>query len=267
VSKKITLNCICLAAALSALHMTSAFGQFAQLQAAQPQDARATGMPDDLHINLMIRNAIVALSQANATGNYSVLRDLGTPNFQIANSSARLAEVFATLRVKKVDLSPVIFFEPKFTSLPALQDGQVLRLMGLFATTPEQVNFDLAFQLAGDRWMLAGIAVSVTPPGEGAQISAAPSALTTADAKPGEVKPIKIDLSKPAQAQPAPAKKTAAPAKKPKPPTQKTAAAQPAASSPSTPAADAAPQAETEAKPAPAPKPTDSGSGWNPFAR
>ncbi len=144
----------------------------------------APSMPDEVHIVLMIRNAVIALSQANITGNYTVVRELGTADFQMTNSPARLAEIFATLRSRKIDLSPVMVFSPKYTNGPAL-DGQVLRVAGYFPTSPEQVQFELAYQHAGDQWLLGGIAVSVAPPADGAQASAAPAGqLLQASAEP-----------------------------------------------------------------------------------
>jgi hypothetical protein len=219
----------------------------------------------------MARNAIIALSQANLTGNYSVVRDMGTPNFQITNSSARLAEAFATLRSRKIDLAPVMFFNPKFTSAPAFQEGQVLRIAGYFPTSPEQVNFDLAFQKFGEQWMIAGIAVNIAPPGEGPQASAAPESQMAADVqKPGEAKPIKIDLNQPSPpaAKAAAAPKKPAAARKPKSPAQqKTAAAQSPAPAPA--AEQPAQPAPAQSQPAPAeqPKSTEFGAGWNPFGR
>lgn len=265
-AKKIFLSCLWAVGFIIQGHLSPAAAQSAP--APQPQQARPAGVPDDLHLILMIKNAILALNQANMTGNYSVLRDMGTPNFQITNSSARLAEVFATLRGRKVDLSPILFFTPKLNAPPALLDGQVLRLAGFFPTTPEQVNFELAFQLFADQWMLAGIAVNTAPAGESPQASAAPAQPSqSADsgggpAKPGEAKPIRIDLSQPTQpaAQPAAAKKEKPAAKKPaKPSTQHAATAKPAEASPK--------PAEAEPKPdKPVEKPAESGSSWNPFA-
>ena len=220
--------------------------------------------PDDPRLLLMIRNAIIALNQANLTGNYSVLRDLGTQNFQMSNNSARLAESFATLRARKLDISPVMFFNPKFASLPSMQDGQVLRVNGYFPTTPEQVNFDLAFQLSGEQWMLAAIAVNVTPPGENVQAFAAPVPQPARTAETADAKPIRIDLSQasaPTHAQPATPKKAAP--KKPKPLAQKSAAAQPAAS----PAPAAAPEQEPAQTPRPPSPPSPNGPAWDPFGR
>ncbi len=244
----------------------------------QPKEEEAaTAIPDNLHLLLMIRNVVVALNQANTTGNYTVLREMGTANFQMTNSSARLAEVFAALRSRKIDLSPIMVINPKLNAAPALQDGQVLRLTGYFPTSPERVQFDLAFQHSGEQWPLAGIEINVAPPSDEAQASAAPAGQPAQAAaepgKPGESKPIRIDLSQPAPAQAKPgAPKKPVAVKKPKPtaqPAQKTAAAQTpgaagAAPASEPPAATPAPQAA-----APAAKSAEEPSiiGWVPFGR
>jgi hypothetical protein len=238
----------------------------------QEQDAPAA-MPDDIHIILMIRSAVIALNQANITGNYTVLREMGTANFQMSNSPARLAEIFATLRSRKIDMAPVMVFNPKLTTAPSL-DAQVLKVAGFFPTAPEQVQFDLAYQHAGDQWLLAGIAVSIAPPSDGAQASAAPvgqllqASAEPAPAKPGEARPIRIDLNLPAagqQQQAGAAKKPVAqPVKKPKPPAppaQRTAATQ---AQPEAPAPAPAPAPAEQPAPAEAPS---SGPAWNPFGR
>jgi hypothetical protein len=273
VIKRIALICFCPIAALAAM-LGSAHAQSAAAPAAQQQAETAPAVPDDVRLILMIRNAVLALNQANVTGNYSVLREMGTPAFQMTNSPVRLGEVFASLRSRKIDLSPVMLFNPKLASPPALQEGGVLRLTGIFPTTPEQVQFDLAFQHMGERWMLAGVAVNVAPPADGAQASAGPGGQATqtpqetAAARPGEAKPIRIDLSQPpaAPGKPAAPKKPAA--KKPKPAAPKTVTAQaPAAAPAEQPAAAAEPPAEKPAAEKPAEKAADPVAGWNPFGR
>lgn len=234
---------------------------------AQPQQQEpAPTIPDDVRLILMIRNAVIALNQANITGNYTVLREMGTPTFQMTNNPARLAEIFANLRARKIDLSPIMVFNPKLSSAPALQDGQVLRLTGYFPTTPEQVQFDLAYQHSGDQWLLAGIAINVAP-SSGAQASAAPAGQlmqATAEpepAKPGEPKPIRIDLNQPAPQQAAP--------EKPKKPSAVRRHRAPKTASAHAPAAAPAPAPAAEA-PAPQQTPpakTTSGTGWNPFGQ
>ena len=274
--KRIALICFCPIASIAAM-LGPASAQFTPPMPAQQSAEAAPAVPDDVRLILMIRNTVIALNQANTTGNYSVLREMGTPGFQMTNSPARLGEIFATLRARKIDLSPVMVFNPKLASAPALQDGQVLRLTGFFPTSPEQVQFDLAFQHYGEQWLLAGIAVNVAPPGDGAQASAATggqlSQMTaepaSAPGRPGEAKPIRIDLSQPvpAQGKQAAPKKPAA-AKKPKPPAQKTAAAQSPAAPAAAPETPAPAPAQAEPAPAaPAPKSTEFGAGWNPFGR
>jgi hypothetical protein len=55
---------------------------------------------------ILIRSTLLALDQANKTGNYTVLRDIGAPGFQ-SNTAARLGEIFAKLRNDNLDLSGV----------------------------------------------------------------------------------------------------------------------------------------------------------------
>ena len=159
----------------------------------------ATEMPDAYKLNMMIRTTLIALNQANTTGNYSVLRDLGTPQFQAMNTDARLGEIFSALRLRQLDLSPLIFFDPKLVRQPAIQPNGILRLTGFFDTKPERVLFDMGFQTVDGKWRLAAIIVDVQPP---KKEPAAPPAQAQ-------------DQSKNApKAKPAPAKSTAPPASK-----------------------------------------------------
>lgn len=112
---------------------------------------------------MLIRTTLIALSQANLTGNYTVLRDLGSPEFQATNSAARLTEAFTDLRRRKLDFSPILFFDPKLVRQPAFDDAGRLRLRGFVETRPEQINFDMLFQNVGGDWRLFGLAVQMQP--------------------------------------------------------------------------------------------------------
>lgn len=130
-------------------------------------EAGATGqeaMPNAYLLNLLIRTTLIALNQANQTGNYSVLRDLAAPSFQRANSSAKLAEIFAALRKRNLDLSPILFLEPKLIRQPKIDEAGMLRLSGFMPSEPERVLFDMLFQRLDNRWQLFGISVDVRPP-------------------------------------------------------------------------------------------------------
>lgn len=172
-------------------------------------------MPDAFKLNLLIRSSIVALSQANKTGNYTVLQDLGAPAFRASNDSARLAQVFAHLRSRNLDLSPVLFYTPKLVQQPMINQGGILRLTGYFPTEPERVNFDLYFQMVGGDWRIFGIGVVMSPNDQTAALPAQPAAPPpTASAEKPKAKPraeAKKEAPAPAQKQkPAAAKQPSA---------------------------------------------------------
>ncbi len=160
-------------------------------------------MPDAYKLNMMIRSSIIALNQANQTGNYTVLQDLAAPAFRASNDSARLTQIFAALRQRQLDLTPVLFFTPKLIAEPQIAPNGLLRLTGYFPTAPERVNFDLLYQHADGQWRLFGIGVTTSPaevtsavplPAPGQQSSgeaptaqaaeSAPAAPKTAEAQP-----------------------------------------------------------------------------------
>ena len=108
---------------------------------------------------VLIRTTLVALNQAVSTGNFTVLRDLGSPAFQAANSPAQLGVIFASLRNRNIDLSPVVVVTPEVSEPPQITQDQMLRLVGFFPTKPLQVQFQLLFQPVNGQWRLFGMAV------------------------------------------------------------------------------------------------------------
>ncbi len=156
---------ICVAFVLSFIGSPGAVAQITSKSAKQGSvaSAEALQVPSGIRQSLLIRATLLAVAQANATGNYSVLRDLGVPSFQMANTSARLAEVFATLRRRKLDLTPVLFYEPKLVRSPAIDENRRLRLTGFIDSRPEQVRFDMLFESLAGQWRLFGLAVDMRP--------------------------------------------------------------------------------------------------------
>jgi hypothetical protein len=126
--------------------------------------ASARSVPDEYKLNLMIRTTLIALNQANQTGNYSVLRDLAAPQFQLVNSNVQLADIFADIRRRNLDLSPIIFFTPKLIRPPTIQQDGILRMTGYFETKPDRVSFDMGFAQIDGQWRLAALIVEVKPP-------------------------------------------------------------------------------------------------------
>jgi len=146
---------------------------------------------------ILVRSTLLALDQANKTGNYTVLRDLGAPGFQAGNTAARLSEIFAEQRNNKLDLSGVAAIDPQLTLLPQIESNGMMHMTGFFPSVPSQVNFDLLFAPVDGQWRLFGIGVNV---GQAAPVAPAPSPSPSAKAAPrkpaAEAKP-------PAEAKPA----------------------------------------------------------------
>ena len=92
---------------------------------------------------ILIRTTLIALDQANKSGNYSVLRALCAPDFQANNSPERLAEIFARQRAQGLDLAGVVAIDPQLTLLPQIEPNGMLHLAGFFPSFPAQVYFEL----------------------------------------------------------------------------------------------------------------------------
>jgi hypothetical protein len=118
-----------------------------------------TGVPDSLTVNKLIWSAMAALDQANQTGNYSVLRDLGAPGFQANNSVASLGTLFTNLRNQRIDLGYTLTLVPTLQFPPTIVQGGLLRLRGVFPLRPNALGFDLLFQNVNGQWKIFGIAV------------------------------------------------------------------------------------------------------------
>ncbi len=125
-------------------------------QPSAPQPAQI----DRNGVLILIRSVLLALDQANKTGNYTVLRDLGAPGFQI-NTAARLAEIFAKQRNDALDLSGTAVIDPQLTLLPQIEANGLLHMAGFFPSVPSQVNFELMFAPVAGQWRLFGLSVNI----------------------------------------------------------------------------------------------------------
>jgi hypothetical protein len=149
---------------------------------AAPAAPAAGKVPDAATLVALIRGAVIALNQANLTGNYSVLRDLGAPGFREGNDLVKLTEIFAALRARALDLSPVAVIDPQLFRPAAIDEDGYLRLTGFFASRPEQVNFDLAFQFVDGAWRHFGIGLNTSRDAPAGEAVAAPAGSNAAPA-------------------------------------------------------------------------------------
>lgn len=132
---------------------------------------------------ILVRGTLLALDQANKTGNYTVLRDLGSANFQ-GKSAAELAEIFANHRKQGLDFGAVAVLEPQLTMLPRIEPNGMLHMAGFFPSAPMQVNFELMFEPVNRQWKIFGVAVNLTPGGPQAPEAPAASPAKPVDATP-----------------------------------------------------------------------------------
>ncbi|HYI39123.1 MAG TPA: hypothetical protein VE053_02265 [Allosphingosinicella sp.] len=128
---------------------------------AQRPAAVVNSIPDQAGLARMVWSTMAAVDHANKTGNYNVLRGLGSPDFQTANGAPALSRIFASLRESGINLSDTLSIEPSYEFPPALEGG-MLRLRGAFRMRPQAVQFDLLYQW-NQGWMLNGIAVRTVP--------------------------------------------------------------------------------------------------------
>jgi len=160
-SRLILRSLMVVALAALAVAGTSGVAQESKQEPKPPPGARPpTPAPIDRNgVLILIRSTLFALDHANKTGNYTVLRDLGSPGFQ-SNTAARLAEIFAAERKDNIDLSGVAVLDPQLTMLPQIEANGMMHMAGFFPSAPTQVNFELAYVPVDRQWRLFGISVS-----------------------------------------------------------------------------------------------------------
>ncbi len=135
--------------------------QLAQLKPAPPTSANQPQSTVDADVVFtLVRATLVAVDNANTTGNYTVLRDLGAPGFREANTAADLARIFASIRDAKVNLSAAVVLDPHIVRAAMTSQG-MLDVAGSLQTRPVPVSFELLFQPIEGTWRIFGI--SVTP--------------------------------------------------------------------------------------------------------
>jgi hypothetical protein len=147
------------------------FASFAAPAAAQPAPAPATitpiaparptapmaTLPDGVYLAKLLWSTMAAIDHANRTGNYSVLRELGSVDFKTSNNVAALAAIFAGVRNQHIDLSDTLLFEPVYEFPPRIEGG-MLRMRGAFRMRPTGVEFDLLYDY-NNGWRLHAVAI------------------------------------------------------------------------------------------------------------
>ena len=155
------LTCRKAAMALAIAAMASAIAVVVASSAAKAEQAAPKPAQIDRNgVIMLIRSSLLALDQANKTGNYTVLRDIGAPGFQ-SNTAAKLGDIFAKLRNDNLDLSGIAVIDPQLSLLPQIEASGLMHMTGFFPSVPAQVNFELMFAPVNGQWRLFGISVSI----------------------------------------------------------------------------------------------------------
>lgn len=142
---------------------TPALAQVQQVQG-QPQvqpPASIRPTPSQLELAKLIWSTFAAVDQANRSGNYSVLRDTSSQGFQIANTAARLSEVFAGLRNSRIDLTNAFLVPPTYLEAPRMIREDLFQVTGIFQIRPVSLGFDFTYQWEQGQWRL--YAINITP--------------------------------------------------------------------------------------------------------
>ncbi|UVO53557.1 hypothetical protein [Sphingomonas sp. SUN039] len=126
---------------------------------ASPPAISAVPIPGELEIVKLVWTTMAAVDHANQSGNYSVLRDLASPSFQIANDPAKLTQIFASLRASGTDLSNTLLLAPTYRSVPKLVQPGVLYVQGYFGLRPTAITFELYYQWVQGKWRLLGVSI------------------------------------------------------------------------------------------------------------
>lgn len=107
----------------------------------------------------LVRTTLIAVDHGNKTGNYTVLRDMGAPSFRDANTSSKLAAVFASLVEQRVDMLPVLVVAPTYREPARLTAQRMLYIAGRFDIRPKPVSFELLFEVTRGEWRLYGVSI------------------------------------------------------------------------------------------------------------
>jgi hypothetical protein len=139
--------------------------QAAQANSLAPTRSASPVSQQDQQAAFLVRSTLMALNDANRSGNYSVLRDLAGPRFQERNSVLRLREVFHAFREAGVDLSPAGMLAANLTRSETRASDGILALDGSLplgeAEASRSLRFAMEFEPIAGHWRLLTLAVGI----------------------------------------------------------------------------------------------------------
>jgi hypothetical protein len=123
------------------------------------QSAELPSKVDGRQLSILLRTTMVALHQANITGNYTVLRDIGSLSFRNLNTPSRLSDVFRPIREARLDLSEAVLVDPILQKKPRIDGNGMLHMEGYFPIKPLAPTYRMVFRWEENAWRLFSISV------------------------------------------------------------------------------------------------------------
>lgn len=125
-----------------------------------PRTVAATPPLTAAHVELLVRSVLMTLHDANSTGNYTVLRDLGINAFR-ARTAADLATVLGPLRLRNLDLTAAATAAMTIDQVTWGPESKSVTVSGHCRTRPEILAFKMSFETSGKAWQHAAIIVAL----------------------------------------------------------------------------------------------------------
>ena len=125
--------------------------------------APTVALPDADKIVVLVRTTLLSFNDALQTGNFTVFRQRGSPNFQAANSPDSLLAAFASLKGVGVDFTGVAIAVPQLSAAPSIDAQNRLRISGSFPGQPLTAAFVFVFEAVSGQWRMADVAINLVP--------------------------------------------------------------------------------------------------------
>ncbi len=123
-------------------------------------------LPTSFLQEVLIKNALLSLNDANITGNYAVLHAKLAKPFRDKYSPDQLKQSFKHFADQKIDWG-LIAAKPPVAKEALIDKRGALVLRGYFDTTPSRLNYDLEFVPSEGEWKPVLLHVTIKPASEG----------------------------------------------------------------------------------------------------
>lgn len=119
--------------------------------------ASTVEIPPDAELQRLASESVGLLAEAINRNDFGGFRAHVSRLWQSQVTEEQLREAFKEFMEKRIDLTPLKNETPVFSQKPALDENGALNLQGYYATSPDQVRFELSFIYEHPQWKLSSI--------------------------------------------------------------------------------------------------------------